>query len=73
MLEGLFAVFGLLALANVILVIWALVDAIQVPDDSMYRAGSKIIWVLVILFAEFIGAIIYFLVGRPSAEERSAR
>jgi hypothetical protein len=62
---GFLAFFWILALANIVLVIWALVDAIRVPDDSMYRAGSKLIWVLVILLAGFIGAIVYFAAGRP--------
>jgi hypothetical protein len=53
-------------IANIVLVVWALVDAIRVPDESMYRAGSKLIWVLVILFAGFIGAIVYLTIGRPS-------
>ena len=54
------------AIANIVLVIWALVDAIRVPDESMYRAGNKLIWVLVILLAGFIGAIVYFFIGRPA-------
>ncbi len=46
--------------------LWALVDAISVPDNSMYRAGDKLIWVLVILLAPLVGAIVYVLIGRPS-------
>jgi hypothetical protein len=46
--------------------IWALVDAIQVPDDSMYRSGTKLVWVLVIVLTQVIGAIIYFAIGKPS-------
>ena len=48
-----------------------LVDAIRVPNESMYRAGNKLIWVLVILFAGFIGAIVYFAIGRPAGGRRS--
>jgi hypothetical protein len=57
-----FIVFGL---TGFVLYIWALVDAVQVPDDAMYRAGNKLIWVLVILLAPFVGAIVYLAVGRP--------
>jgi hypothetical protein len=75
MVEPLFVIvwlfFGLLLIANIVLVIWGLVDAIKVPDDSMYRAGTKLIWVLVILLAGFVGAIVYFAVGRPSSETRT--
>jgi Phospholipase_D-nuclease N-terminal len=65
---GFFAIFSVFFLLNIVLVIWALVDAIKVPDDSMYRAGNKLVWVLVILLAGFVGAIIYFAVGRPAPQ-----
>jgi uncharacterized membrane protein len=57
-----FAVFSIGAL---VVWIWALVDAIRVPDDSHYRAGNKLIWVLVIVLTQVIGALIYLVVGRP--------
>jgi hypothetical protein len=55
-------VIGLLSL---IVTIIALVDAVRVPSDSDYRAGTKLIWVLVIIFFGCLGAIIYYAVGRP--------
>ena len=55
----------LLGIAATVVWIWALVDCIQVPDDSMYRSGTKLIWVLVIVFATFIGSIVYLAIGRP--------
>ena len=58
--------FGLLALGLFVLWIWALLDAIQVPDDSMYRSGNKLVWVLVIVFLQAIGAILYLAIGRPA-------
>jgi hypothetical protein len=63
--------YGLPLLALAVWV-YALVDAISVPEDSMYRNGNKLVWVLVILLAPLVGALIYFLVGRP-AVERSPR
>ena len=45
--------------------IWALVDAIRVPDDSAYRAGTKVVWVVVIAVTGFIGSLIYWVMGRP--------
>jgi|SoimicmetaTmtHPB_FD_contig_81_72062_length_772_multi_2_in_0_out_0_1 Phospholipase_D-nuclease N-terminal len=57
--------FGLLWVGALVVWIWALVDCIQVPDDSMYESGTKLVWVLVIVFASFIGAILYFVIGRP--------
>jgi hypothetical protein len=54
----------LLGIGGFALWILALVDAVRVPDDSMYRAGTKVTWVLVIVLTGFIGAIIYYAVGR---------
>ncbi|MGZ8594894.1 MAG: PLDc N-terminal domain-containing protein [Actinomycetota bacterium] len=62
----LLAVFMILGIAALGVWIWALVDAIQVPDDSMYRAGTKLVWVLVIVFLQVIGAVIYCAIGRPA-------
>jgi hypothetical protein len=70
-MEAFFLVFSLFFVANIVLVIWALVDAIKVPDDSMYQAGGKLVWVLVILLGGFIGATIYLVVGRPKNGGRS--
>jgi hypothetical protein len=56
----------LLVVALVALWIWALVDAIRVPDDADYRAGTKLVWVLVIVLTGFIGAAVYLAVGRPA-------
>jgi hypothetical protein len=57
----LFLLFGLAAFA---VWIWALIDAIKTPDAS-FTVGNQLIWVLVILLGNLLGAIIYLLVGRP--------
>jgi hypothetical protein len=59
--------FLAIALVATIVWIWALVDAVRVPDDSMFRAGNRLIWVLVIVFGHLLGAIVYLAVGRPAA------
>src|SRR5687767_3106139 len=46
MMESLLVVFMFFFIANLVLVIWSLIDAIKVPDDSMFKAGTKLIWVL---------------------------
>jgi Phospholipase_D-nuclease N-terminal len=51
----------LLAIAVAFVVwIWAIVHAIRNPalDDTM-----RIVWILVIVFTQFIGAIVYFIVA----------
>jgi Phospholipase_D-nuclease N-terminal len=62
--------FGLLWIGGIALWIFALVDCIRVTDDSMYRSGTKLAWVLVIALTQVIGAIIYLVVGRPAAGTR---
>jgi hypothetical protein len=54
-----------LPILYIVLFVYALVDAIRVPDDSMYRAGNKLIWVLVILLAPIVGSIVYLVIGSP--------
>jgi phospholipase D-like protein len=71
-MEAMFGIFLLFFIANIVLVIWALIDAIKVPDDSMFKAGNKLIWVLVIVFTGLIGAIIYLVVGRPEPGKQAA-
>ena len=61
----LFLVFAVLGVALLAFWIWALVDCVQVPDDSMFQSGTKLIWVLIIVFASLIGAILYVVIGRP--------
>lgn len=64
--------FGTLFIGGFVLWIWTLVDAIRVPHDSMYRAGTKLVWVLVIVFGGIVGSIIYLAIGRPSAGASAA-
>ena len=56
-----FLVWILLAVAALGIWIWALVDAIQNPALD---GNQRIIWILVIVLTQFIGALIYLIVGR---------
>lgn len=51
----------LLAAASLIVWIWALIDAIQNPGLSN---NERLIWVLVIVLTQVLGAILYLLIGR---------
>jgi hypothetical protein len=63
--------FGLFWIGGIALWIFALVDCIRVQDDSMYRSGTKLIWIIVIVLTQVIGAIITSSsVGRSSARDR---
>lgn len=44
--------------------IWMLIHAIQ---NKGLDQTEKIVWVLVIALLHFLGAVIYFFVGRPKA------
>jgi hypothetical protein len=48
--------------------IWMLVHAIT---NKGLGDGEKIAWVLIILFLHFLGALIYFFVGRPKGNAAS--
>jgi hypothetical protein len=54
-------IFGLFAVVGMGVWLWALIDAIRVPDDSMYVSGTKTVWVIVIILTGVVGAIIYFI------------
>jgi hypothetical protein len=68
---GFFVFFILFGIAGLALWIWAIVDVVRVPDDSMFKAGNKLVWVLIVVLAGFVGAIIYLIVGRPAAGARA--
>ena len=64
---GLFSFIGFFVLAPfTILVcvfwIWMLIHAVT---NKGLGDAEKIAWVLIILFTHFVGALIYFFVGRP--------
>lgn len=53
-----------LGLATFVFWLWALIDCARKehPGENM-----KLVWILVVLFAGIVGALIYFCVGRPKA------
>jgi hypothetical protein len=50
--------------------VWALVECIQSDEDEIRRL-PKLGWILVILFAFFVGAVAWFIFGRPRATQPS--
>lgn len=53
---------GLIGVLGSIFWIWMIIDcATREPSET----NDKLIWLLVIIFTHFIGALIYFLVRRP--------
>jgi hypothetical protein len=69
-ISGAFGLFFLLAGAVIGLLvfafwIWMLIHAIT---NKGLSDTEKIIWVLVVIFLHFIGAIIYFFLGKPRGQ-----
>lgn len=48
-------------IAQLVLAITALVHVLQHPR---YKFGNKIFWVLVVLFIQIVGPVVYFVLGR---------
>ena len=55
-------VMGTVSIGGTVLWIWMLVDVLQKEVDEQ---NTKLIWVLVIVLAGWIGALIYLFVRRP--------
>jgi hypothetical protein len=58
---------GVLAVAQISFEIWALVDMLRRPADQLALGGRKWLWAIIILFVNWLGAILYFAVGRKAA------
>ena len=70
---GFLLFFLIFVVGGIALFIYALVDVIRMPNDASFKAGTQLIWILVILLAQAIGAIIYLIVGRPAGGATAAR
>jgi cytochrome c oxidase assembly factor CtaG len=57
-------IFAVLGLAAFIFWIAMLIHAIQ---NRRLSGGQKLVWVLVIIFLHFLGALIYYFVGRDES------
>ena len=62
---GMFALFpcgfGLFGLLLFVFWIWMLIDCLQ---RDFGDGSEKLIWVLVLVFLNFVGALIYYFIGR---------
>ncbi len=65
--------FGLfLVLLTFVLWVWTLVDVLRIEDESTLRTGTQLIWVIVIVFTQIIGSLIYLVIGRPVRKSTAA-
>ena len=65
---GFFCLFGVIGILLLAFWIWMLIDCISNEPST---GNDKLIWVLVILLLNWIGAAIYFLVRRPNRPRRA--
>lgn len=70
---GFLLFFLVFVVGGIALFVYALVDVIRMPSDADFKAGTQIVWILVVLLAQGIGAIIYLIVGRPPGGATAAR
>ena len=66
---GLLLAIGSLLLIQLLLFITALVSLLR----KRVPAGDKLLWLLLILFVNIIGPIIYFAIGSSMLDEKAAR
>jgi len=63
-------IFAALAIGAMVLWVWAIVDcATKEPSEG----NDKIIWILVIVFTHWLGAILYVLIRRPERIRKYGR
>jgi hypothetical protein len=59
------AVPPLLAIIGMVFWIWMIVDCVRNP---LLRGGAKLGWLLLIIFTNWVGALIYFFIGRMRSQ-----
>ena len=63
------ALLAVLALVELGLLAWALIDLARRPADQV-AGGSRLVWLLLCLFVQLIGPLLYLVVGRVRAAPR---
>ncbi len=63
------ALLAVLALVEIGLLAWALIDLARRPADQV-AGGSRLVWLLLCLFVQLIGPVLYLVVGRVRATPR---
>ena len=59
-------VFGVLAVVQISVEVYALVKLFRTPDEQLVL-GKKWPWILIILFINLVGAIVFLAAGRKPA------
>lgn len=59
--------FMVAMLAGLVFWIWMLIDCIQ---NEPSEGNDKLIWMLVVIFTSWLGALIYYFIRRPERKRR---
>ena len=62
---ALITVLVVLGVVALVFTVWAIVDVLRVPEP---RSASKLVWVILILATNLLGALLYLWLGRPRAD-----
>ncbi|UGV41766.1 PLDc_N domain-containing protein [Methanococcoides orientis] len=57
-----FLMFAGLAIASTLFWLWMLIDCVM---NEPSQGNDKLIWVIIIVFTQLLGAVIYFFFRRP--------
>ncbi|RSC95055.1 PLD nuclease N-terminal domain-containing protein [Tenacibaculum singaporense] len=58
---------GVWQLILILIILLGIIPTIIAPIDilkSEFKGNNKIVWILIVLLANFFGAVLYFLIGR---------
>lgn len=58
----------LLALIATAFWIWMIIDVVKAPKENFGSENEKLLWLLVVILVHWIGALIYFFVGRKESK-----
>jgi type VI protein secretion system component VasK len=61
---ALITVLVVLSVVALVFTVWAIVDVLRVPEP---RSAGKLVWVILILATNLLGALLYLWLGRPRA------
>jgi hypothetical protein len=67
---GLFCGFGLFGLISLLFWIWCIIDVV---NNEPAEGNDKIIWLLIVIFLQALGGLIYILARRPERIRRYGR
>lgn len=63
-LVGVGFIFMIFVVGGFAVWLYALIDVIRTPEHH-FQVGTQLVWILVVLFANIVGALIYLAIGRP--------